>query len=84
MIKLNIDYPINVTRSETNFDKACDSAYSIAVRMFQIDEDGNSPIEGWERCCCSIQIEFKGYVRSGCQHVYSFTAIAIKHCYEID
>ncbi len=70
---------IVVTREESNFDRACDSAYRQALSKFQIDEDGYSQIvQGWEKYTCCIEIEFKNYVRTGCNHHYTFVAKAVK------
>lgn len=67
-----------VTRNESNFDRACDEAYRIAIMKCRIDEDGHSDIVGWERSCCWIEMEFIKYIRIGRDHIYTFEAKTIK------
>lgn len=49
---------IQVARDEANFDRAYDAARDRAVDLCQVDEDGHSKIEGWDRSSCRIVIEF--------------------------
>ncbi len=78
MYKINEVFDHSVIRSEANFDRASDAAYKFALFKFEIDEDGHSSkVEGWERSSCSIEIEFKKYIRNGHEHVYNFT-IAVR------
>lgn len=68
-----------ITRSEANFDRACDEAYRYAIVYFEIDESGYSTrIRDWERCDCWIEVEFVNYVRQGTSHHYKFKAAAKK------
>jgi hypothetical protein len=69
---------IEVTRSETNFDKACDLADSLALMKFDIDEYGHSTLEGWQRNCCWIEVEFVTYLKLGESHIYKFIGRAMK------
>jgi len=71
---------INISRSESNFDKACDSAYSMALNIFGINEDGHSlKLQEWERASCCIELSFVTYYRIGYSHTYTFSAKAIKN-----
>lgn len=75
MIEFDHEAQIIVDREESNFDRACDSAYVMAVGMFGIDEDGHSSrINGWERSSCWIEVVFDSYVRHGSRHMYGFLA----------
>lgn len=71
---------IIVTRSETNFDKACDTAAKLAYILFDVDDCGHSSIEGWSRSSCCIELKFISYKAEfgmvGCSHYYTFEAIA--------
>ena len=70
---------IRITRQESNFDRACDSAYKYALAYFEIDEDGHSRrVKDWERSCCWIEIEFRSYIRMGNEHHYDFFGRAVK------
>ena len=67
---------IVITRSETNFDKACESAYSYAIIRFKIDEDGHGP--NFVRSTDKICVKFKSYEHTGCMvgqnFIYTFDA----------
>ena len=70
---------ITVTRSESNFDRACDAAYERTLMKFGINEDGHSDtIKDFCRSTDSIHVAFKGYERiggmGGQEHIYNFTA----------
>lgn len=72
-----------IRRMETGFDKACDSAYQMAVALFGIDSYGHSSlIEEWDRSYCSIRVIFRKYLHSGGMgghsHTYIFQAEAVK------
>lgn len=68
-----------ITRSEANFDKACELAYGRALYEFDIDHDGHSKsLKSWERSCCSIEVSFKNYIGTANHHHYIFMASAIK------
>ncbi len=74
---------VNISRSESNLDKACDSAYWLAVNKFGIDECGHSQkLTEWERSSCWVELEFSSYKRVGEQHYYTFTATAKKNIEE--
>lgn len=71
---------IQVSRQESNFDRACDAAYGQALMYFEIDEDGHSRrVKDWDRSCCWIEVEFNRYVRiGGNDHCYVFIAKTVK------
>jgi len=51
----------------------------MAMAMFQINDDGHSPLLlGWDRSCSWIEMRFVGYTRIRITHSYSFTATAKK------
>jgi hypothetical protein len=71
---------VEVHRSESSFDRACDEAYQFAVRAFGIDQDGHTSIvPGWERSQCEIELTFTKYTRTNNSHTYQFRAKAIKN-----
>lgn len=75
MYRIDDEAEITVHRTEANFDRACDSAYSMAVGMFGINDDGHSTnVNGWERSASWIEVVFDKYVRHGHDHLYSFRA----------
>lgn len=79
MLGIGSTKEIIVTREEAHFDRACDTAYRLAVGYFGIDEDGHSQrVQGWDRSSSFIEIEFVRYVRMGCEQVYVFNATARK------
>lgn len=70
---------IYVSRQESNFDRACDSAYQQALVFFEIDKDGHcGKVENYERSNSSVHIRFKSYETSGgmsgIAHNYVFEA----------
>ncbi len=67
-----------IHRSEANFDKACELAYFHALKLFKVDEYGHSTLEGWERNCCSIDVEFVKYIGNINNHNYFFNAFVTK------
>lgn len=68
---------IVITRSETNFDKACDEAYKRAINEFGITIDGHSDkVIGWNRTSCSIKLIFIEYTATFNEHTYVFCAVA--------
>jgi hypothetical protein len=72
-----VQIPIN--RLDANFDRACDSAYHLALMMFGADEDGHlTNVKDSERSCDTIVVEFIGYRHSGSMagqsHDYEFVA----------
>lgn len=68
-----------ISRSDSNFDKACDSALKEAIYILKIDEDGHSPIEGWERSCCWFDVEFQKYKAFPDCHRYTFQVTAYRY-----
>lgn len=72
-------HEIIITRTESNFDRACDSAYYQAVFHFGINEDGHSTkLSKWERSDSSICVKFISYQRVGNTHIYKFETTAHK------
>jgi len=79
MLGIGDSTKILVTRSEANFDRACDNAYSQALMYFEIDEDGHSRrVRDWQRSRCWIEVHYVTYRRIGGDHVYIFTAKTCK------
>lgn len=80
--KILKNIPIIVCRSESDFNRACDTAYQRAVGELQIDNDGHSPIKGWSRSACVVRVVFQTYTHTGGmgghEHVYTFEAQAVK------
>lgn len=75
MYKIGDSELVVITRSEANFDRACDEAYKYALQCFGIDQDGHSKlINGWERSQCCIEIKFREYLRMSNEHTYIFIA----------
>lgn len=79
MYKINEVVDIVVTGQESNFDRACDAAYNIALSMFGIDDYGHSNnVEGFQRSTDVIVVEFKSYKCVGSmvghEHQYMFKA----------
>jgi hypothetical protein len=51
---------IIVSRGESDFDRACDSAQYLACGRFGVDDCGHiNNVEGAHRSCSSIEVEFK-------------------------
>jgi len=76
-----IDQPetIVIDRNESGFDRAADAAFRMAISKFGIDDDGYTDrVEGWERSKCWVEVEFVRYIRSGCNHTYTFSAMVRK------
>lgn len=68
-----------VTRTEANFDRACDSALKQALDLFEVEEDGYwHSIPGVDRPTCSVVVDFVKYRHVGTMmgsiHEYSFDA----------
>jgi hypothetical protein len=66
---------IVVTRKESNFDRACEEAYSRAVMIMGIDDCGHSDrVKGWDRSRCHIQVVFERYEHIGSMvgHEYNY------------
>lgn len=84
MTQIGETLKIPVTREDANFDRACDTAYQIAIARFGIDQNGHSLyLKEWERSCCSITVTFIEYSMmggmGGRNHDYVFEAKAEKH-----
>lgn len=71
---------VQIIRDEANFDRACDTAYFLALVKFGIDENWNAGrILGWDQKNCSVHIHFRRYSRIGKNHhLYTFFAEVIK------
>lgn len=63
-----------VSRPESDFDRACDTAFSLAVGQLGMDEDGY--VNGVK--CDGITVKFVSYEHRsspvGHSHIYVFTA----------
>ncbi len=75
--------PIIITRYDSHFDRACESAAKLAPVIFGIDDCGHSSrVEDWERSSCSIMIEFLkmsfALGMTGAEYTYYFEAWAEK------
>jgi len=67
-------------RSDANFDRACDAARHLANMVFGVDLQGHiTNVQGAERSCCSIDIEFIKYWCSGRCHNYTFEGKVTYH-----
>jgi hypothetical protein len=71
-----------VIRNETNFDKACDSAYRLAISIFGIDEFGHfNNVKNANRNSAYLAVTFKSYKHtgsmSGQEMVYTFEAVVL-------
>lgn len=79
---------IFVRRKESSFDRACDEAYILAAMYFDIDDNGHSSIDDWERSDCHIEVDFVGYQHIGDMtghiHTYEFEARAVKFIEDFD
>ena len=74
---------IIVTRKESNFERACEEAYSRAVMIMGIDDCGHSDcVKGWDRSSCVIRVVFERYEHTGSmvghEHNYIFRGEAVK------
>lgn len=70
---------IEVPRSESNFDKACDYAYKVALIRYGIDDCGHSTkYDDMPRSSSSIVVEFVSYRHTGSMmgsnYIYKFKA----------
>lgn len=58
-------------------------AHNEAMHRFGVDDNGHAKVKGWQRSCCSIQVEFKGFVMScgmmGPEYTCRFEAWAEKY-----
>lgn len=84
MIEVLARENITVSREECNFDRACDTAYRMALSKFDVDDNGHiARVPGAERSCCSVVVEFVKYVHGGStvghSHEYTFEARVEKH-----
>ena len=88
MYKLGQRITIEITRHESGFDRACDSAYDSALMAFGCDEDGHiNNVTGSDRSSHGIFVELVGYVHSGGMgghtHVYEFQAYVAAEAAEL-
>ena len=77
MYKINENIQFSIKRDDANFDRAADSAYIRACRMFEVDEAGYCHnVDDWNTLTDMIIIEFKSYSSilslTGQSHVYVF------------
>jgi hypothetical protein len=75
MYEINEKVEIVITRNESNFDRACESAWRRAIDTFGIDEFGHSiKVKGFQRSTDYIVTEFKTYkhTASMCGHTYDY------------
>lgn len=56
---------IHVTRRESGFDRACEEAYSRALSLFAIDEDGHAKDKRFDRSTSSLVVKFRDYRVNG-------------------
>jgi len=79
MMNIGETIDIVITRTESGFDRACDSAYKTALSRFGINEDGHSNrVTGWERSSCYIEVNSLRYIRTNNEHNYLFLATTKK------
>ena len=59
-----------------------------AMSRFGVDDNGHAKVKGWQRSCCSIQIEFKRLTMScgmmGPEYTCTFEAWAEKYTEDDD
>jgi len=66
---------IVVSRSDANFDRACDAVFQIAAARFGLDEDGYlRNVIGYQRSTDSLHVEFLEYRRIWHNHEYLFNS----------
>jgi len=74
-----------VSRSESNFDRACESAYGIAIATFEINEAGYSDRADldFQRTTDELVVRFTGYTYTGSMagkhHKYEFFTWIERH-----
>lgn len=73
-----IKRPILVTRSEANFDRACDEATRRLASVLEIDDCGHPADNRFDRQNCSITLKFVSFElhtgMGGSTYVYIFEA----------
>lgn len=79
MIKIGEEQIIHVSRGESHFDRATETAAARAIGIFGMTSEGHSKnVENWERSCCGIEIRFEGLVLTmgmgGAKYTYTFVA----------
>jgi len=77
-IKPNQNRFLTVTRQESNFDRACEEAYELALVLVGADHDGYMlNVEGTDRSTDALHVEFVTYrVKDGLaaiEHEYRFS-----------
>lgn len=73
-----------VVRTETGFDKACDTAYEYALGLFGVDDCGHlTKVPDSVRSTDTIVVQFDNYRHTGCmvgqEYVYTFTTWIERH-----
>lgn len=79
MYKIGEKIPIHITRYESNFDRACDSALASALSKFGADSDGClRKVDGFDRSTDTMKVVFvevEGEVNiTGKYYTYRFSA----------
>lgn len=80
--RLGQEIKVNVTRTnEPNFDRACETAWKMAMIEFGADGDGHlTDVAGYERSRHCVQVKFVTVTLTtgmgGPQWTYNFTAVA--------
>lgn len=79
MIKPGEKHKFPITRTDSHFDRACESAYRIAIGYFGCDENGYlTYVEDFDRSTDSVVVRFVGYEVHGgyigVSHIYTFEA----------
>jgi hypothetical protein len=82
--QIDEEITVRVTRSEADFDRACDSAMTLVLGMFGCNEAGHlNHVEDSQRSCDSVEMKFESYIREasmvGHSHVYTFKARVMRH-----
>ena len=83
-MKILYERNFTISRTESGFDKACDSARERALVMLGMDEDGYAEdVEGWNRSTDFIEIVFVSLSIMGDMcgggYIYSFVCRACRN-----
>ncbi len=71
---------LQVERSESGFDKACDAARKLALVLFGIDEDGHSDRIEFIRTTDCVRVDFHNLEMYGANlFVYTFEALVVRN-----
>lgn len=80
MIKINQRVAVTVCRQEPNFDRACDTAYGLALTEFGADLDGYLNSVDHPNRYLTLNVEFRSHRKTGGMtgqtDVYEFEAWA--------